>query len=136
MDKLMNPIQINSRWLLAHTLAIGFSLAHMILDWHLDLFGASETSLSLAQAATLLIGSTLYAFWAMALTLAGQGNRRAMPVTILTAAIGGLGNGLSIVFCLPPCSGAFPFGDLSHIGSLIFGAWAIYESWRVLNPKT
>jgi hypothetical protein len=132
----MNPVQINSRWLLAHTLAIGFSLAHLTLDWHLDLFGASETSLSVAQAATLLIGSSLYALWAMALAQAAQGKRMGMNLTIFAAGLGGLGNGASIVFCPPICGAVFPFGDLSHIGSLIFGVWAIYESWRALNPKT
>jgi hypothetical protein len=129
----MNPTQTSSRWLLAHTLAIGFSLAHLTLDWHLDLFGAAETNLSLAQASTLVMGSLVYALWAMALTQAGQGKRNALWLTIYTAGLGGLGNGLSIVFCPPICGAAFPYGDLSHIGSLVFGAWAIYESWRALK---
>jgi hypothetical protein len=127
--------QTSSRWLLAHTLAIGFSLAHLTLDWHLDLFGAAETNLSLAQAATLLIGSSVYALWAMGLSQAGQGKRNGLWLTIYTAGLGGLGNGLSIVFCPPICGAAFPYGDLSHLGSLIFGAWAIYESWQALRQN-
>jgi hypothetical protein len=135
-DKSMNLTQTSSRWLLAHTLAIGFSLAHLTLDWHLDLFGAAETNLSFAQAATLLIGSSVYALWAMGLSQAGQGKRNGMWLTIYTAGLGGLGNGLSIVFCPPICGAAFPYGDLSHIGSLVFGVWAIYESWRALKLDT
>ena len=131
----MNLTQTSSRWLLAHTLAIGFSLAHLTLDWHFDLFGAAENNLSLAQASTLVIGSLVYALWAMALTQAGQGKRNGMWLTIYTAGLGGLGNGLSIVFCPPICGAAFPYGDLSHVGSLVFGAWAIYESWQSLRAN-
>jgi hypothetical protein len=131
----MNTTHTSSRWLLAHTLAIGFSLAHLTLDWHLDLFGAAETNLSLAQAATLLIGSSVYALWAMGLSQAGQGKRNGLWLTIYTAGLGGLGNGLSIVFCPPICGAVFPYGDLSHIGSLIFGIWAIYESWQALRQN-
>lgn len=130
---MRSVIQPGPRWLTAHTLAIGFSLMHAILDWHYNLFGPAEPILSLPQTATLLIGSTLYALWAMALTRAGQGSRLAMIATLCLCAVGGLGNGLAIVFCPPICGAAFPFGDLSHIGSLVFGVWAIYESWRALR---
>jgi hypothetical protein len=131
----MNISQVSSRWLLAHTLAIGFSLAHLTLDWHLDLFGSAETSLSFAQAATLLIGSSVYALWAMGLSQAGQGKRNGLWLSLYTAGLGGLGNGLSIVFCPPICGAVFPYGDLSHIGSLIFGAWAMYESGWALRQN-
>jgi hypothetical protein len=127
--------RLSQRWLLANTLAIGFSLSHLILDWHLDLFGPATTYLSTAQALILVIGSAVYALWAYALALANRGSRRAMIATIGLCALGGLGNGLSIIACLPPCAGAFPFGDISHIGSLVFGLWAILEVWLTLKQK-
>ncbi len=129
MKKLARP---SGRWLPAHTLAIGFSLMHTILDWHLDLYGSATTSLALVQALVLILGASVYALWASMLTLAGQGSRGAMFATLPISILGGLGNGLSIVACLPPCSGAFPFGDLSHIGSLVFGLWAVIESWKAV----
>lgn len=130
----MNLSRIRPRWLPVHTLAIGFSLSHLILDWHLDLFGPlNPTSLSVVQALVLVIGAVVYASWAAALALASQGSRRGLVVTIVLSALGGLGNGLSIVACLPPCSGASPFGDISYIGSLVFGAWAMIESWQALK---
>ena len=129
---MMKAPRPSSRWLPVHTLAIGFSLTHLTLDWHYDLFGFATPLLSIPQMLMLVIGSTLYALWAMTLTVADRGSRRAMAVTILLSAIGGLGNGLAIIYCLPICDAAFPFGDLSHIGSLVFGAWAIYESWQAL----
>lgn len=122
------------QWLLAHSLAVGFSRMHVILDWHLDLYGPLiKTSLSTVQALVLVRGAAVYAAWAASLVRAAQGNRRALMATIELRALGGLGNGLAIAFCLPPCSGAAPFGDLSHIGSLVLGVWGIAESWRALR---
>ena len=129
----MTPLA-RPQWLLAHSLAIGFSLMHVILDWHLDLFGPLvKTSLSGVQALTLVWGITVYAAWEVSLVLAVLGSRRALIATIGLCALGGLGNGLSILFCLPPCPGAAPFGDISHIGSLVFGLWGVVESWRALR---
>lgn len=131
---MMNLSQSRPRWLPVHTLAIGFSLSHLILDWHLDLFDPLvPTSLSVTQALVLVLGAVVYASWAAALVLASQGSQRGLITTLVLCAVGGLGNGLSIVACLPPCSGASPFGDISHIGSLIFATWAMVESWQALK---
>ena len=131
---MISLTQSRPRWLPVHTLAIGFSLSHFILDWHLDLFGPPvPTSLSGTQAFVLVLGAVVYASWAAALALASQGSRRGLMTTLVLCAVGGLGNGLSIVACLPPCSGASPFGDISHIGSLFLGGWAMVESWQTLK---
>ena len=99
---MMNLSQTRPRWLPAHTLAIGFSLSHLILDWHLDLFGPlNPNSLSTVQAFVLVLGAVVYAAWAGALALASQGSRRGLVVTLVLSGLGGLGNGLSIVACLP-----------------------------------
>lgn len=131
---MKSVIQTRPRWLPLHTLAIGFSLSHLILDWHLNLFGPlTPTSLSGVQAFVLVIGAVVYASWAASLALASQGSRRGLITTLILCAVGGLGNGLSIVACLPPCSGASPFGDISHIGSLVFATGAMAESWQALK---
>ena len=120
-------------WLPAHALAIAFSLAHLMTDWGVQVIGGPiGPVIAPVQALVLVIGSALYALWASALVLAGQGSRRAMAATLALCAIGALGNGLSILACPPPCGGAAPVGDLTHVGSLVFGVWAIYESWRAL----
>jgi hypothetical protein len=119
------------RWLPAHALAIAFSLSHLTLDWGAQIMGGPiGPVITPGQALVLVIGSGLYALWAAALVVAGQGSRRAMAATQPLCAVGALGNGLSIVACPPPCGGAAPIGDLTHIGSLVFGVWAVYESWR------
>jgi hypothetical protein len=55
-----------------------------------------------------------------------------MAATLPLCAVGALGNGLSIVACPPPCGGAAPIGDIVHVGSLVCGEWAVFESWRAL----
>ena len=123
----------NSRWLAAHTLAFAFSLSHLMLDWGAGIIGGPiGPTIAPVQALVLVVGSALYALWAAALVVAGQGSRRAMAATLALCAVGALGNGLSIVACPPPCGGAAPVGDVAHIGSLVFGVWAIYESWQAL----
>lgn len=130
-----SPLWLSRRWLPAHALAIGFSLGHVILDWHAGLFGPMESVMRPVQALVLVSGASLYAVWASVLTLAGQGSRVGLVATLVVSAVGGLGNGLAIVACPPPCEAAAPFGDLSHVGSLVFGAWAMYESWRALTRR-
>ena len=121
------------RWLAAHALAMGVSLAHLMLDWGIGVIdGPLGAAVTPAQVLTLVVGSVLYALWACALVLAGQGSRPAMAATLPLCAAGALGNGLSIVACPPPCGGAAPAGDLTHAGSLAAGAWALFESWRAL----
>ena len=117
-------------WLLAHALAMGFSLGHVILDWHAELFGPLVPTMRPSQALILVLGASIYPLWAVALVLAERGSRVALLATFALCTLGGLGNGLSIVACLPPCPAAAPFADLTHIGSLVFGLWGMYESWR------
>lgn len=106
---------------------------HVILDWHAGLFGPMAPVIRPVQALVLVVGASLYAAWASVLTLAGQGSRVGLVATLVASAVGGLGNGLVIVYCPPTCDAAAPFGDLTHVGSLVFGAWAMYESWRALT---
>jgi hypothetical protein len=127
---------LSARWLPAHALAIAFSLAHLSLDWGAQLLGGPlGAAINPVQLVVLVIGSGLYSSWASALVLAGQGRRWAMAATLPLCAIGALGNGLSIIACPPPCGGAAPAGDLSHVGSLVFGVWALYESGRALASR-
>jgi hypothetical protein len=111
--------------------AIAFSFTHAILDWIIGLFGTDRAYLSPAPAAFLGLEGLLYAGWAVALTLALAGERTWMAVVfVFTFGWAVLGNGASIVFCLPPCPVLSPYGDIAHLGSLVFGAWASVVAWR------
>ena len=123
-------------WLPLHGLAIVFSLAHLILDWHIGLFGPSSPQLSVRQAALVWLVCLAYGWWAMALGLATQGHRAGLTsLLVLSAGWTFAGNGLPIFACLPPCAGAFPYQDIAHLGSLLFGGWAAYATWRAMRAS-
>lgn len=111
--------------------AIAFSFMHAILDWFVGLFGTDRAYLSPVAAAFLGLEGLLYAGWAIALTLALAGERTWLAVVfVFTFGWALLANGASIVFCLPPCPALSPYGDVAHLGSLIFGASASVVAWR------
>ena len=112
-------------------LALAFSLAHFLVDWHIGLFGASSESLSGLQAALIGLVCFVYAWWGVSLAAAAQGARAGLlSLATLSAGWSLLGNGLPLAFCPPPCASAFPYQDLAHVGNLVFGTWAAYASWR------
>lgn len=124
------------RWLWLNLLALAFSLAHLIMDWHIGLFGASSESISALQAALVWLVSLVYAWWGVSLAAASRGARAGLLSLLgLSAVWAFLGNGVPIVFCPPPCAGAFPHQDIAHIGSLLFGGWAAYESGRAFRTN-
>lgn len=57
----MNLLRQNSRWLAAHTLAILFSLAHLILDWQFGLLGPPGIPIPPAQTILLAVSAGMYA---------------------------------------------------------------------------
>ncbi|MAG36924.1 MAG: hypothetical protein CL878_11875 [Dehalococcoidia bacterium] len=120
------------RWLWLNALALAFSLAHLLLDWHVGVFGASSDSVSVLQGGLLVLIAAVYAWWGLSLATAGRGQRSGLVwLLILSAGWAFAGNGLAILACLPPC--VFPYGDVTHLGSLVFGGWAAYETWQAMR---
>ena len=128
----MKASALHSRWLTVHTLAIAFSLAHLIMDWWAGLLGPFALPVPNGQMGVLTLSAGIYALWARALVLGSLGSRSSLVSTMLLAAVASL-NGFSIVACLPPCGGAYSIADLAHIGSLVFCLWAAFESWQVFR---
>ena len=131
--------QPGQRWLLAHTLGIAFSLSHVMLDLWAGVVGPLGVSLTssgvlinmtASQMLILVSCTVVYALWAYTLGLGSLGSRGALWATMGLAMLGSL-NGFTILACMPPC--AFPVGDISHIGSLVFCLWALFESGRALK---
>ncbi len=126
-----------SPWLWLSALALGVSLTHVLIDWHIGLFGASSMHMSALQAGLVLLFGLVAAWWALALALASQGKKSAL-VSLLVLDIGFalLANGVAVLAaCPPPCAGAFPYQDISHIANLLVGAWAAYATWRAVRAS-
>lgn len=112
--------------------AIAFGYAHTIEDWYVGLFGTDRATLSFSAAALLALQGLVYAGWAIALARHAD---RAWLSAVFVFAFGWtfLTNGSAIVFCLPPCPALVPYGDIAHLGALVFGAWASVVTWRLLR---
>lgn len=132
----MPPVsnRLTASWLHLHVVAIIAATVHAIIDWHIGLFGASSSVVSPSQAGIAFGMSVLIALWALGLAWAGSGEARGHATAFTVALLWGfLGNGAAIVACLPPCADGFPYQDLAHVGSLVFGGAAAWASWRQLK---
>lgn len=126
-----------SAWLWLSALALGVSLTHVLIDWRIGQFGAPSMHMSALQAGLVLLFGLVAAWWALALALASQGKKSAL-VSLLVLDIGFalLANGVAVLAaCPPPCAGAFPYQDISHIANLLVGAWAAYATWRAVRAS-
>lgn len=121
-------------WLWLSLAAMAVSTLHILIDFGVGLF-PMRGSLTLAEAATLLLISFIHVWWCLSLAAGALGKGGG----VASAAILGLGwtaltNGFPIVYCLPLCPYAAPLSDVGHIGSIVLGivapAVAIWTLWR------
>jgi hypothetical protein len=132
VKKTLAPVGA-SGWLLANLAAMGFSLVHAIADFGI-IFGSSPSRLEVQQSVlTVLIGA-LYTWWAWVLVLAVGGTRSGL-VGLMAFDVLWVGlNGVTIIYCLPPCGTALPFfGDAIHLGTLFLGPLAAYLAYRAMG---
>lgn len=122
-------------WLVVNAAALAASLAHVLIDAHIGLFGLTSPIMSGLQAANILLICLVVGWWSLSLAAAHGGSRSALA-SALTLAIGWalLGNGAVFVLAPPPSDG-FPYQDIAHFSSLIFGGWAAYTTWRDLKRR-
>jgi hypothetical protein len=126
-------------WILWSAAALAASLAHVLIDYHVGLYGsASSTAMSFLQATNILLTSLVYACWIASLGLATSGYRSGLLATlVLTVGWAVVWNGLvGLIVCPPPCRNAFPYQDIAHMSSLIFGALAVYTTWQKIGDTT
>ena len=128
--------QLQIYWLPVHALAAVAATAHAVIDWHVGLFGASSSVLTPTQAGIAIGMSLITGFWVLGIGLAARGEARGHATVLVIALLWAfLGNGLVIAACPPPCADGFPYQDLTHVGSLVFGAGATWVSWKQLRQS-
>ncbi len=120
-------------WLLLNIAALGSALAHTFIDQHLGLYGESSSSMSLLQAINIFMTCLVVAWWTLSLSVT-TGTARPGLSAALVLSVGWtfVGNGLAIVFAPPPAD-AFPYQDLAHLISLVFGALAAIATRREMT---
>jgi hypothetical protein len=90
--------------------------------------------MSSLQAANLSLTSLTYGWWIWSVTIAVSGDRSALVSALVVAVMWTfLWNGVIRFVVSPPPSSAFPYQDLAHLSSIVFGAGASAAVWRVIR---
>lgn len=122
--------------IVANGIALTVVLLHVLIDFHIGLFGETSQVMTLAQAANAFQFALMAAGWMVALTIAMRGSRTGTACAIAIVAVWGLIlNGLVAFLLVPPPSAAYPYQDLTHIGGILFGGLATYTLWEQLKRQ-
>jgi hypothetical protein len=118
-------------WVTLAVAAMGFSLVHTLVDFALialeSRFGVQESLLS------VLIG-LLYTWWAWVFAKAVGGTKSWLVGLMVFDVLWVGGNGLTIVYCPPPCGFGVPlYADALHVGNLILAPLATYFAYRAMR---
>jgi hypothetical protein len=129
MERTRTPVGA-AGWLWVNLAALGFSLVHTLVDFALiapgPRFGVQQSLLS------VLIG-LLYTWWALVFAKAVGGTKSWLVGLMAFDVLWVGGNGLTIVYCPPPC-GSVPFyADALHVGNLILAPLATYFAYRAMR---
>lgn len=122
---------MNNIWLVFSAAALAASLAHVLTDYHIGLYGTSSATMQPLQAGNVLATCLVYAWWAVVLGMA-YGDSRSGLISALVIAIGWamVWNGAVGWAVSPPPSSAFPYQDIAHIANILLGGVATYCIWQ------
>jgi hypothetical protein len=116
-----------ARCLQLNALALAFSLAHTVADYGV-IFATTDFN-TWGVAAYLGVASAVYGWWGWSMARAAAGSRAALPSLIALSGFWAVLHGATFPFS--PLT--YIMADIIHFGSLIFGVWAAYVTWRVLR---
>jgi hypothetical protein len=114
-----------TRCLRLNALALAFSLSHVIVD--ITLFASGPELGEPASDAIVAVACAVYGWWGWSMAQAARGSRPALPSLLVLCGFWAVAHGASFVFT-PLTEYA---ADIIHFGSLIFGVWGAYATWRV-----
>jgi hypothetical protein len=120
MPQLTRCLQLNA-------LALAFSLAHTVADYGV-IFATTDFN-TWGVAAYLGVSSAVYGWWGWSMARAAAGSRAALSSLIALSGFWAVLHGATFPFS--PIT--YILADIIHFGSLIFGVWAAYATWRALR---
>ncbi len=121
---------MNDLWLIFSAAAMAASLAHVLIDYHIGLYGRSSAVMQPWQAGNLLCTSLVYAWWALILGMVyGMSTSGSASALMMAGGWGLLWNG-AIGLVVSPPSRAFPYQDITHIANILLGGLASYFIWQ------
>lgn len=127
VSSLTDPIGV----LIVNGVALAVVLLHVLIDYHIGLYGASSEIMTPAQAANALRIAVTASGWMIALGVSMRGSRTGTACALAFVVVWGFTfNGLVAFLVVPPPSAAFPYQDIAHVGGIVFGGLAAYVLWR------
>jgi hypothetical protein len=122
----------SNTWIAWTSAALVASLVHVLVDFHIGLYGEASSRVSSLQAANLVFTSLVYGLWIYAAAVAASGSKSALVSALVIAVLWAfLWNGVVGLAVSPPPSSAFPYQDIAHASNILFGAGASASIWRV-----
>jgi hypothetical protein len=119
MGELANT---SNAWIAWTSAALVASLVHVLVDFHIGLYGEASSRMSSLQAANLFFTSLVYGLWIYAAAVAATGDKSALVSALVIAVLWAfLWNGVVGLAVSPPPSSAFPYQDIAHASSIVFG---------------
>jgi hypothetical protein len=118
-------------WVTLAVAAMGFSLVHTLVDFALI---ALESRFGVQQSLLSGLIGLLYTWWAWVFAKAVGGTKSWLVGLMVFDVLWVGGNGLTIVYCPPPCGFGVPlYADALHVGNLILAPLATYFAYRAMR---
>ena len=129
MGELANT---SNTWIAWTSAALVASLFHVLVDFNIVIYGEASSRMSSLQAANLFFTSLVYGLWIYVAAVAATGDKAALVSAFVIAVLWAfLWNGVVGLAVSPPPSSAFPYQDIAHASSIVFGAGAGASIWMV-----
>ena len=125
MDTSSGRAALLTRCLQLNALALAFSLSHVIVD--ISLFGSGPGISEWASTAIVAVACAVYGWWGWSLAQVARDGRTGLESLLVLCGFWAVAHGASFVFT--PLTEYV--ADVIHFGSLIFGVWGAYATWRV-----
>ena len=127
MEPAMADTPQLARALQLNALALAFSLAHTVADYGVIFVTTGFDTWGVA--AYLGVAGAVYGWWGWSMAQAVRGRRAALLNLLALSGIWAVLHGATFPFA--PLTNIL--ADIIHFGSLLFGLWAAYATWRVLR---
>ena len=125
MDTSSGRAALLTRCLQLNALALAFSLSHVIVD--ISLFGSGPGVAEWVSTAIVAVACAVYGWWGWSMAQVARDGRTGLESLLVLCGFWAIAHGASFVFT--PLTEYV--ADVIHFGSLIFGVWGAYATWRL-----
>jgi hypothetical protein len=118
-----------TRCLQLNALALAFSLSHVIVD--ISLFASGPGVSEWVGVGCVAVACAVYGWWGWSMAQVARDGRTGLSSLLVLCGFWAVAHGASFVFT--PLTNYV--ADVIHFGSLIFGVWAAYATWRIMRAN-